>query len=41
MKTNIKVLLREQFEQLTEVDWEGDFKDVKETCINPNELEIA
>lgn len=38
MKTNIKVLLREQFEQLTEVDWEGDFKDVKETCINPNEL---
>lgn len=38
MKSNIKVLLREQFEQLTEVDWEGDFKDVKKTCLNPTQI---
>jgi hypothetical protein len=34
----IKTLLREGFNLLSEIDWEGEFSDVQKTCVNPNEL---
>lgn len=34
----VREILEESFGQLSEIDWEGDFSDVKQSCINPKDV---
>ncbi|MEK6828582.1 MAG: hypothetical protein AABY15_00450 [Nanoarchaeota archaeon] len=34
----VREILRESFDQLSEIDWEGEFSDVKQVCINPEDI---
>ena len=34
----VRKVLSENFRNLNEIDWEGEFSDVKQTCVDPKEV---